>query len=213
MVATIGLLFKLAGRLTRDLKRLAEEATAMRSFQFDSGPRLRSLVQEVDDLSLTLDGMGRTIGHFLKISASLGAEQDVDALLAMLLKESIGASAASAGAHHETLDGRGYPRRLDGDQMGVLARVMAIADIFEALTAADRPYKRGLKLSEALAIMARMVQDQHIDGDLFELFLSSEVYLSYAHRPMVPAQIDAVDREALVASARGSATGAGRMTP
>ena len=118
-----------------------------------------------------------------------------------------------AGAHHETLDGRGYPRRLHGDQMGVLARVMAIADIFEALTAADRPYKRGLKLSEALAIMAHMVQDQHIDGDLFELFLSSEVYLSYAHRHMVPAQIDAVDRQALVASARGSATGAGRMTP
>ena len=118
-----------------------------------------------------------------------------------------------AGAHHETLDGRGYPRRLRGDQMGVLARVMAIADIFEALTAADRPYKRGLKLSEALAIMARMVQDQHIDGDLFDLFLSSEVYLSYADRHMDPAQIDAVDREALLASARGSATGAGRLTP
>jgi HD-GYP domain-containing protein (c-di-GMP phosphodiesterase class II) len=97
--------------------------------------------------------------------------------------------------------------------MGVLARVMAIADIFEALTAADRPYKRGLKLSEALAIMARMVQDQHIDGDLFDLFLSSEVYLSYADRHMDPAQIDAVDREALLASARGSTTGAGSLTP
>ena len=89
--------------------------------------------------------------------------------------------------------------------MGVLARVMAIADIFEALTAADRPYKRGLKLSEALAIMARMVQDQHIDADLFDLFLSSEVYLSYAQRHMEPAQIDGVDREALLAIAQASA--------
>ena len=139
--------------------------------------------------------------------------QTIRMLSALPFPRHLAAVPEIAGAHHETLDGRGYPRRLHGDQMGVLARVMAIADIFEALTAADRPYKRGLKLSEALAIMARMVQDQHIDGDLFELFLSSEVYLSYAHRHMVPAQIDAVDRQALVASARGSATGAGRMTP
>ena len=110
-----------------------------------------------------------------------------------------------AGAHHETLDGRGYPRRLPGEQMGVLARVMAIADIFEALTAADRPYKRGLKLSEALAIMGRMVQDQHIDGDLFALFLRSQVYLSYAERHMEPGQIDGVDLEALLAPTEGGA--------
>jgi HD-GYP domain-containing protein (c-di-GMP phosphodiesterase class II) len=88
--------------------------------------------------------------------------------------------------------------------MGVLARVMAIADIFEALTAADRPYKRGLKLSDALAIMARMVQEQHIDSDLFDLFLSSEVYLGYAQRHMEPAQIDGVDREVLLAIAQAS---------
>ena len=118
-----------------------------------------------------------------------------------------------AGAHHETLDGRGYPRRLHGDQMGVLARVMAIADIFEALTAADRPYKRGLKLSEALAIMARMVTDQHIDGDLFALFLRSELSLNYAHRHMDPAQIDGVDLEALLGIAQSCATGAGSLTP
>lgn len=139
--------------------------------------------------------------------------QTIRMLSALPFPRHLAAVPEIAGAHHETLDGRGYPRRLHGDQMGVLARVMAIADIFEALTAADRPYKRGLKLSEALAIMARMVQDQHIDGDLFDLFLSSEVYLGYAHRHMDPAQIDAVDREALLASARGSATGAGSLTP
>ena len=139
--------------------------------------------------------------------------QTIRMLSALPFPRHLAAVPEIAGAHHETLDGRGYPRRLHGDQMGVLARVMAIADIFEALTAADRPYKRGLKLSEALAIMARMVQDQHIDGDLFDLFLSSEVYLGYAQRHMDPAQIDAVDREALLASARGSATGAGSLTP
>jgi HD-GYP domain-containing protein (c-di-GMP phosphodiesterase class II) len=82
----------------------------------------------------------------------------------------------------------------------VLARVMAIADIFEALTAADRPYKRGLTLSQTLAIMGRMVREQHIDGDLFGLFLQSGVYLRYAERHMDPAQIDAVDVEALLRS-------------
>jgi HD-GYP domain-containing protein (c-di-GMP phosphodiesterase class II) len=131
--------------------------------------------------------------------------QTIRMLSALPFPRHLAAVPEIAGAHHETLDGRGYPRRLHGGQMGVLARVMAIADIFEALTAADRPYKRGLKLSEALAIMARMVQDQHIDADLFDLFLSSEVYLSYAQRHMEPAQIDGVDREALLAIAQASA--------
>ena len=130
--------------------------------------------------------------------------QTIRMLSALPFPRHLAAVPEIAGAHHETLDGRGYPRRLRGEQMGVLARVMAIADIFEALTAADRPYKRGLKLSEALAIMARMVQDQHIDADLFDLFLSSEVYLSYAQRHMEPAQIDGVDREALLAIAQPS---------
>ena len=139
--------------------------------------------------------------------------QTIRMLSALPFPRHLAAVPEIAGAHHETLDGRGYPRRLRGEQMGVLARVMAIADIFEALTAADRPYKRGLKLSEALAIMARMVQDQHIDADLFALFLSSEVYLGYAHRYMDPAQIDDVDREALLAIAQAAAVEAGRLTP
>jgi len=139
--------------------------------------------------------------------------QTIRMLSALPFPRHLAAVPEIAGAHHETLDGRGYPRRLRGEQMGVLARVMAIADIFEALTAADRPYKRGLKLSEALAIMARMVQDQHIDADLFALFLSSEVYLGYAQRYMDPAQIDGVDREALLAIAQAAAVEAGRLTP
>jgi HD-GYP domain-containing protein (c-di-GMP phosphodiesterase class II) len=78
---------------------------------------------------------------------------------------------------------------------------MAIADIFEALTAVDRPYKKGKKLSEAIRIMARMRQDRHIDADLFELFLTSGVYRRYADAHMTPEQIDDVDVGAYVAAA------------
>jgi HD-GYP domain-containing protein (c-di-GMP phosphodiesterase class II) len=100
-----------------------------------------------------------------------------------------------AGGHHEKMDGTGYPKRLDRDQLSPLARMMAIADIFEALTAADRPYKPGKTLSEALSIMARMRQDQHIDPELFELFLRSGVHREYAQRFMVAEQVDDVHIE------------------
>ncbi len=98
-----------------------------------------------------------------------------------------------AGGHHEKMDGKGYPKRLKRADMSLPARMMAIADIFEALTAADRPYKKGKLLSEAVKILAFMVKDQHIDADLFELFLSSGIYLDYAQRFMIPAQIDDVN--------------------
>jgi HD-GYP domain-containing protein (c-di-GMP phosphodiesterase class II) len=103
-----------------------------------------------------------------------------------------------AGGHHEKMDGSGYPRKLRCEEMSPLARMMAIADIFEALTAIDRPYKHGKTLSEAIAIMSRMQQEQHIDGDLFALFLRSGVHLDYARRFMKPEQIDAVDVDALL---------------
>lgn len=98
-----------------------------------------------------------------------------------------------AGGHHERMDGRGYPRGLTGDQMSIPARVMAIADIFEALTARDRPYKPGKKLSECLQIMGRMKLDHHIDPDLFDVFVREKVYLDYARRFLEPEQIDEVD--------------------
>jgi len=100
-----------------------------------------------------------------------------------------------ACAHHEKMDGTGYPKRLSREQMSPVARMMAIADIFEALTAVDRPYKKGKTLTEALRIMSFMCKDSHIDTDLFELFLKSEVYLKYANKFMVPEQIDAVNIE------------------
>ncbi len=98
-----------------------------------------------------------------------------------------------AGGHHEKMDGTGYPKRLKRHEMSIPARIMAIADIFEALTAADRPYKTAKKLSESIKIMSQMKEDAHIDPDLFELFLTSRVYKDYSERFLDPAQIDDVD--------------------
>ena len=97
-----------------------------------------------------------------------------------------------AGGHHEKLDGTGYPRRLNAGQLCPEARMMAIADIFEALTAADRPYKSGKTLPEALSIMAKMCREQHLDPDLFALFLHSGVYREYAEKYLSAEQLAAV---------------------
>jgi len=98
-----------------------------------------------------------------------------------------------AGAHHETLIGTGYPRKLQKSDMSVVARIMALADVFEALTAADRPYKKPKTLSESIKILSFMVKDQHIDPDLFRLLLESGIYKEYAERFLKPEQMDEVD--------------------
>lgn len=102
-----------------------------------------------------------------------------------------------AGGHHEKMDGTGYPKGLKREDMSVPARMMAIADIFEALTAADRPYKPAKSLSECLKIMGFMKLDQHIDPDLFDIFIDKEVYLQYADQFLDKSQIDSVDLSAI----------------
>ncbi len=104
-----------------------------------------------------------------------------------------------AGGHHERMDGTGYPRQLQGGQMSIPARIMAIADIFEALTASDRPYKSGKTVSQSLAIMVKMVQEQHIDPALFALFIESGIWRDYARRFLAPEQLDEVECQALLA--------------
>jgi response regulator RpfG family c-di-GMP phosphodiesterase len=99
-----------------------------------------------------------------------------------------------ACGHHERMDGKGYPRGLTRDQMSVPARVMGIADIFEALTSKDRPYKKAKTLSESLAILGKMKMDHHIDPDLFDIFVREEIYLKYARQFLEPEQIDEVDQ-------------------
>lgn len=102
-----------------------------------------------------------------------------------------------AGNHHERMDGRGYPRRLVLAEASLEERIMAVADVFEALTAADRPYKPGLTLSRSLSILAAMARDGHLDPDVFALLLDSGVWRDYAERFLAPAQIDEVDIDAL----------------
>ena len=98
-----------------------------------------------------------------------------------------------AGGHHEKMDGKGYPKGLTREQMSVPARCMGIADIFEALTAKDRPYKKGKTLSESLDILGKMKLGQHVDPDLFDIFIWEKVYEEYAHKFMDESQIDLVD--------------------
>ena len=98
-----------------------------------------------------------------------------------------------AGGHHERMDGKGYPRGLTRAQMSWQARMIGVADVFEALTAADRPYKSGMKLSQALGIMQRMVHNGHIDPDLFDVFVQGKVYQRYAEQFLDPEQIDVVE--------------------
>ncbi len=103
-----------------------------------------------------------------------------------------------AGGHHERMDGKGYPKGLTREQMSVQARTMGIADIFEALTARDRPYKHGMKLSQAMSILANFRKNGHIDPDLFDVFVKQGVYRRYAEQFLDPVQIDAVNEAELL---------------
>ena len=98
-----------------------------------------------------------------------------------------------AGGHHERMDGKGYPKGLTREQMSMQARMMGIADIFEALTAKDRPYKKGKTLTESLTILGKFKLGGHVDPDLFDVFISEKVYLEYARQFLSPEQIDEVD--------------------
>ncbi len=98
-----------------------------------------------------------------------------------------------ASTHHETLKGSGYPRKLSAEDLSIPERILVVADIFEALTAADRPYKKAKPVSVAVDILHKMALDQHLDIEIFKLFLSSGIYLEYAHKFLDPKQIDAVD--------------------
>ncbi len=102
-----------------------------------------------------------------------------------------------AGGHHEKMDGTGYPKGLFKEQMSVQAKMMAIADIFEALTAQDRPYKKGKTLCEALEILVSMRNNNHIDPELFNIFIKEEIYMEYANKFLPPDQIDEVHPDIL----------------
>jgi HD-GYP domain-containing protein (c-di-GMP phosphodiesterase class II) len=102
-----------------------------------------------------------------------------------------------AGGHHEKMDGTGYPRGLTREQMSVPARMIAIADVFEALTAKDRPYKKAMTLSQSLTILGRMKLENHVDPDLFDVFMWDKVYLRYAQEYLDTSQIDDIDLKSI----------------
>ncbi len=109
-----------------------------------------------------------------------------------------------AGGHHERMDGKGYPNGLKKDEMSLQARMMGIADIFEALTAGDRPYKPAMKLTQALDIMANFSKNGHIDPDLFEIFIMQRVYMTYAKQFLHQDQMDEIDRMKVLERARAT---------
>ena len=102
-----------------------------------------------------------------------------------------------AGGHHEKMDGTGYPNKLKREEMSIPARMVAIADVFEALTAKDRPYKKAMSLSKSLTILGRMKLEKHIDPDLFDIFIWDKIYLKYAREHLDPEQIDEVDLDSI----------------
>ena len=103
-----------------------------------------------------------------------------------------------AGCHHEKIDGSGYPNGYSGDKLPLQARIIAIADVFEGLTAPDRPYKKGYKLSKAMNILSYMVKDNEIDKDLFDLFIHQKVYLKYAEDNVDSSQMDEIDEKKIL---------------
>lgn len=118
--------------------------------------------------------------------------QTICMLSSLPLPQGLGCVPDIAGNHHEQMNGHGYPRKLRGEDMTIPERVMAVADIFEALTASDRPYKDGKTLNQAMAILSRMAKEGHIDADVFNLFLRSGIYLQYAEKYLRHGQIDKI---------------------
>ena len=102
-----------------------------------------------------------------------------------------------AACHHEKINGTGYPNGYKGDKLPLQARIIAIADVFEGLTAADRPYKKGYLLSKAMNILRGMAIDNEIDSDLFNLFIKQKIYLKYAENSIESSQIDEIDENKL----------------
>lgn len=106
-----------------------------------------------------------------------------------------------AASHHERMDGTGYPRGIKAGELPLQARIMALADIFEALTAADRPYKQANGLQKTLSIMAGMVKKQHLDPVLFRFFVEQEIYLQYANKYLATEQQGPINKQQVLAAA------------
>lgn len=176
--------------LQKRVREIAEK------YQYDMNGQRHSVLTEQEVINLcvergTLNSVERTI-------VNRHIDITIDMLESLPFPKHLKNVPEYAGGHHEKMDGTGYPRKLKREQMSVQARIMAIADIFEALTANDRPYKKAKTLSESLRILAFMARDQHIDADLFRVFVEQGVYLEFAQQFLATEQIDDVDQDHIV---------------
>ncbi len=172
------------------IKRIAERSLEM------GGERVPLLTaEEVQNLSISRGTL--TEKERLVINAHM--VHTVNILNALPFPPQLRRVPEYATGHHEKMDGSGYPRGLYAGDMSVPARIMAVADVFEALTAMDRPYKQPKKLSEVMFIMGKMKEQHHLDPEVFDLFITSGVYRKYAQANLPPELVDAVDEQKLLA--------------
>ena len=180
------------------------ERDAVTDVELYSNPSYENLLQNRDDQINAPYNRGELYNLTIRSGTINKKEREkinehivvtIDMLKALPFPKELSNVVEYAGAHHERIDGQGYPNGLTREQMSVPARIMAIADIFEALTANDRPYKEPKKLSKVLAIMQHMKNTGHIDPDLYEVFIRSGVYADYAEQYISPAQIDEINPE------------------
>ena len=180
------------------------EKNSITDTELYSNPSLESLIQNREDQVTAPYNHGELYNLRIRNGTINKQEREkinehivvtIDMLKALPFPKELSNVVEYAGSHHERIDGKGYPNGLTGAQMSVPAKIMAIADIFEALTAADRPYKEPKPLSQALAILKEMSETGHIDRDLYEVFINNKVYEDYARQYMNPEQIDNVNPE------------------
>lgn len=180
------------------------ERNAIKETELYSHPAQESVLQNRPDHLSDLNNLGEL--YNLQItSGTINKEErkkinehinaTIDMLKALSFPKELANVIEYAGCHHEWVNGQGYPNQLTGEQMSIPAKIMAIADVFEALTAKDRPYKEPKKLSEVLQIMREMKNIGHLDPDLYEVFISQQVYMDYALQYLAPEQIDNINPE------------------
>lgn len=192
------------------LKQLAKDreflVNANTGGEFFDDEKINRVYQIARDYKVTINGVTQSViseDEQLNLITKRGTLNDkerriinghmdvtVDMLEAMPFPKHLKNVPEYACGHHEKMDGTGYPKGLKRDEMSIPARIMAIADVFEALTANDRPYKPPKTLTESLAIMNRMKENDHLDPDLYDVFVSEKVYLSFAEQFLDKSQID-----------------------
>ena len=162
------------------------EAIAKKTYVHDDEERPYLTLDEVRNLSISKGTLTSEERHVIENHASM----TLKILSELTFPRRFARVPEFAAGHHEKLDGSGYPQHLTEDELALQTRILAVADIFEALTAKDRPYKQPMKLSQAVKILGFMVKDRHIDSEIFNLVLESDILKEYAKTHMDPGQVD-----------------------